>query len=66
MDEYDDEYDLDGEEPGEYDDEMLSSRDMEFADAFGLLGQLPTLDDYSDMTTMTIARLTKQSRRRRL
>jgi DNA-directed RNA polymerase subunit beta' len=49
MDEYDDEYDLDGEEPGEYDDELLSSRDMEFADAFGLLGQLPALDDYSDM-----------------
>jgi DNA-directed RNA polymerase subunit beta' len=49
MDEYDDEYDLDGEEPGEYDDDMLSSRDMEFADAFGLLGQLPALDDYSDI-----------------
>jgi len=49
MDEYDDEYDLDGDEPSEYDDDMLSSRDMEFADAFGLLGQLPALDDYSDM-----------------
>ena len=49
MDEYDDEYDLEGEDLSEYDDDMLSARDMEFADAFGLLGQMPTLDDYSGM-----------------
>jgi DNA-directed RNA polymerase subunit beta' len=49
MNEYDVEYDLDSEDLGEYDDELVNSRDMEFADAFGLLGQLPALDDYSDM-----------------
>jgi DNA-directed RNA polymerase subunit beta' len=49
LDEYDEEYDLEGEELGEYDDEVLSARDREFADAFGLLGQLPMLDEYSDI-----------------
>jgi len=49
IDEYDDEYDLESDELGEYDDDMLSARDREFADAFGLLGQLPMLDDYSDI-----------------
>ena len=49
IEEYDDEYDLDGEEPSEYDDDMLSAHDVEFAEAFGLLGQLPNLDDYSDV-----------------
>ncbi|MER2600193.1 MAG: DNA-directed RNA polymerase subunit beta' [Caldilineales bacterium] len=48
IDEYDVEYEYDGEEPGAYDD-MLNGRDMDFADAFGLLGQLPSLDDFSDM-----------------
>ncbi len=49
IDEYDDEYDLEGDDLDEYDDDMLSARDREFADAFGLLGQLPMLDDYSDI-----------------
>ena len=49
IDEYDDEYDLESDELGDYDDDMLSARDREFADAFGLLGQLPMLDDYSDI-----------------
>ncbi|MFZ2488317.1 MAG: DNA-directed RNA polymerase subunit beta' [Anaerolineae bacterium] len=48
--EYDVDYDVDQEDLGEYDDDdMFNNRDMEFADAFGLMGQLPNLDDFSDM-----------------
>jgi DNA-directed RNA polymerase subunit beta' len=32
----------------EGDEESLSDQDMQFAEAFGLLGQLPDFDDYSD------------------
>jgi DNA-directed RNA polymerase subunit beta' len=33
----------------EVEDEALSDQDMQFAEAFGLLGQLPDFDDYSEI-----------------